>query len=95
MRINTGPGDCRPGSNDCCSYQQISTTSIYRDDGVSAQIRLGNRLKMRRKILGYNGLTDFFRHQKMPGIVELQMGKGFTPEEEDRLPITTSNVYRA
>ena len=23
--------------------------------------------------------------QKMPGIVELQMGKGFTPEEEDKV----------
>ncbi len=26
----------------------------------------------------------FFRHQKVPGIVELQIGKGFTPAEEDR-----------
>ena len=43
---------------------------------------------MPRKILGFNGLSDFFAHQHnrpiKAGTVELQMSKGFTPEEEDR-----------
>ena len=39
---------------------------------------------MLRKILGYIGLADFFAHRQRHGIAELQMGKGFTPEEEDR-----------
>ena len=43
---------------------------------------------MPRKIFGYDGLADFFAHQQnrpiKAGMVELQMGKNFTPEEEDR-----------
>jgi hypothetical protein len=42
---------------------------------------------MPRRILGFNGLSDFFAYQQQrekQGTVELYFGKGFTPEEEDR-----------
>ena len=42
---------------------------------------------MPRRILGFNGLSDFFayqQHRQEYGTVPLYLGKGFTPEEEDR-----------
>jgi hypothetical protein len=38
---------------------------------------------MPRKILGYNGLADFFAYQQKQGIAVLQM-KGLTEEEKNR-----------
>ena len=39
---------------------------------------------MPRKVIGYDGFVDLFRNLQKNGIAELQFGKGFTEEEEDR-----------
>ena len=51
---------------------------------------------MPRRILGFNGLSDFFayqQHLKEHGTVPFYLGKGFTPEEEAREVKTALHFY--